>query len=319
MDDHDALSTFETQVPTEGYEWVDTRDGAVLAARTAAGRPESQRRYRPLSKPFASLFREFSELPIEPDAILNFANRYGMLGGPVAVPVTKKGLSIYSDHPRGELLHERTISKATTREFQRFGKPLPDSWADHIGVMKATLTAAARLAGGETLWDGNVLSIVPPRERVSATHADGAQKVKAPTPFARGMEGPFVATHLTKMLRRVVAPRIDWIPHPAPGRFRFELAPDSLIGCLWLQVAQALSQQKQYRTCLAPGCGRPIEVSRDPLMGARSDIQFCSDACKSRDYRYRKTEARRLAGEGKTLAQIAKALSRDVATIRRWV
>jgi hypothetical protein len=69
----------------------------------------------------------------------------------------------------------------------------------------------------------------------------------------------------------------------------WELAtvPRSLIGALWLQLAQTIAGSKQYKVC--PVCGKLFEASR----GAnRSDRLYCTDACKARAYRDRKAEKR---------------------------
>jgi DNA-binding NarL/FixJ family response regulator len=46
---------------------------------------------------------------------------------------------------------------------------------------------------------------------------------------------------------------------------------------------------------------------------------FCSDGCKSRDYRRRKDLVQRLKEGGKPLKEIAKQLNLDVATVKKWV
>jgi C4-dicarboxylate-specific signal transduction histidine kinase len=46
--------------------------------------------------------------------------------------------------------------------------------------------------------------------------------------------------------------------------------------------------------------------------------EFCSDACKSRNYRDRKDKAQRLKAQGQTVAAISKELDTPAATIKNW-
>ena len=62
-----------------------------------------------------------------------------------------------------------------------------------------------------------------------------------------------------------------------------QLVPKNLFGALWLQFAEAIDDDRDYRRCtqclkwfeIAPGSGRP-------------DKLYCSDACRMRSYRTRK-------------------------------
>jgi hypothetical protein len=46
---------------------------------------------------------------------------------------------------------------------------------------------------------------------------------------------------------------------------------------------------------------------------------FCSDPCKSKDYRRRRERAQQLKTEGRAVKDIAKELETDVDTIKSWV
>jgi endogenous inhibitor of DNA gyrase (YacG/DUF329 family) len=107
-------------------------------------------------------------------------------------------------------------------------------------------------------------------------------------------------------LREAVAVTLD-------DELNGRLTPVSLIGALWLQAA--LGGDKEYRSC--PICKTPIEISRTG--GARTDAVFCSDKCKSRDYRQRKATARSLRDDGVPLLKIANQIDTDPATVRGWL
>ena len=59
--------------------------------------------------------------------------------------------------------------------------------------------------------------------------------------------------------------------------------PKSLRGALWLQLSFAVEYTKDYKRC--PVCEEWFEVSH--RMGARTDKQYCSDACRQKAYRRR--------------------------------
>lgn len=59
-----------------------------------------------------------------------------------------------------------------------------------------------------------------------------------------------------------------------------EVVPTCLIGAMWLQLARAIEGDKEYRRCKRPGCGRYFDLDT-----GRSDAEFCSNACKSKDRR----------------------------------
>ncbi len=104
------------------------------------------------------------------------------------------------------------------------------------------------------------------------------------------------------------------ISRKPPFQPALHLVPTTLHGALWLQLAQALANNKKFRACDV--CGRWFELSPKT---ARTDKQHCTDACRSRAYRGRKVQARQMAAEGKKPKQIAKALGSDVTTIATWL
>jgi hypothetical protein len=100
-------------------------------------------------------------------------------------------------------------------------------------------------------------------------------------------------------------------PHLKPG---LQIVPKTLGGAMWLQLAQAIGDNKKYRACEA--CPRYFELSRKT---ARTSKFYCNDACRSKAYRERKAQARALANDGKSLKTIAKELNSDIATVIGWL
>jgi len=73
------------------------------------------------------------------------------------------------------------------------------------------------------------------------------------------------------------------------------LRPPTLLGALWLQFAQAVAQNKQYRAC--KGCGKFMELHWPE--GFRKHRTTCSDACRSKVYRERRPKRKRKTVAGK--------------------
>ena len=92
--------------------------------------------------------------------------------------------------------------------------------------------------------------------------------------------------------------------------------PQSLIGLMWLQLAQAVNGNKQYRQCLA--CKTWMLISRETA-GKRSSRSSCSNACRMKVYYGRIVQARDLRRQGLSVRQIAGRLTADEQAVRRWI
>jgi hypothetical protein len=101
--------------------------------------------------------------------------------------------------------------------------------------------------------------------------------------------------------------------HPRERRLRVHLVPKGLLGFLWLQFADALAGGKRFGRCRE--CQTWFAVGPGE---ARKSRLYCADPCVLAAYRKRKQDAIRLAGEGKTVAEIAKELDWDAGSIRKW-
>ena len=85
---------------------------------------------------------------------------------------------------------------------------------------------------------------------------------------------------------------------------------------MWLQFAKAIASKRKYRPC--KDCSGWFEVSTDDT-GKRINREFCSDPCKSKNYRRRKAEALAVPKtQGTSIAAIAKKLGTDPETIKTW-
>jgi hypothetical protein len=130
---------------------------------------------------------------------------------------------------------------------------------------------------------------------------------------APNQPGELADLMLKAVLQQKLRGRLSLVFSP-PAHDALVPQPDSLLGALWLQFAQAVIQNKQYRRC--ESCAEWFEIS--PQV-ARAERVFCSTACRSRAYRQRRDEARRLNADGVPLEQIARDLQSDAETVSGWI
>jgi hypothetical protein len=118
-------------------------------------------------------------------------------------------------------------------------------------------------------------------------------------------------------LRNRVSPQLLWnVRRNRPHGLALFFVPQSLIGLMWLQLAQAVNGNKQYRQCLA--CKTWMLISRETT-GKRSSRSSCSNACRMKVYYGRIVQARNLRRQGLSIAQIADRLTADEQAVRRWI
>jgi len=100
------------------------------------------------------------------------------------------------------------------------------------------------------------------------------------------------------------------------GDPRLTIEPSTLIAAMWLQLALDVTGGKRFVACKF--CRRVLEISTGPT-GFRSHREFCTVACKTKDYRRRKRTAMQLAEGGASLTAIADRIDTNKATIKKWL
>ena len=106
------------------------------------------------------------------------------------------------------------------------------------------------------------------------------------------------------------------------GRFEFATKmrlthrPRTLLSAMWMQFSLGLVGGHEYPKCKQ--CERIFEISVE-LTGYHSHRLFCSDACKTKNYRLRKRTAKKLWISKTPLRDIAKQTETKMATVRDWV
>lgn len=239
------------------------------------------RPYAPL-RDEPALFRTFADLTTTPDAIVSFADRYGLLGGSV----------------KRELVMEEP-DRMWIGRVERVA-----SWRDEIAAMRSVVQAWDRARRGEP--HGSPRWQRP--DKVRKVYRSGlCQNAAALIRRARAPELlPNVQRAINAKLAAETGARMLW--NREEVRLRLHLRPASLLGALWLQLAQAIDGNADYRRCEV--CAAWIEL--------RPNRTYCSNACRFKAYRARQGRARELHSAGMAPEDIAHGLGSDVETIRKW-
>ena len=104
------------------------------------------------------------------------------------------------------------------------------------------------------------------------------------------------------------------ISGPPRPQAAIRIVPTTLIGAMWLQLAESIAGNKMHRSCVS--CGWWFEIGPST---ARKSKFYCSEACRSRAYRGRKEEALRLAAQGKEPKEIAGLVGANLASVKQWL
>lgn len=314
--------------PREIYEQVGPNgpgplspiEPILVATEPILGAPD----YEPLAHP--DLLFEFATLRPESNSILEFARKWGRLGGPI-------GAEYRVDECRdndGELVianaesiraWELEIEKAFT--FLRIWKLAvnpdiealrghftvaslsqldPNTWVCIEGEQARKIV---RLFLGNVLYANHerwTLPITPRTERTEQEDMQTAARTLCWIMVDRMLENCWVRPAL--------------LSESVNGPISLQLIPSSLLGCIWLQFARMLTSELAFNFCAA--CEKPLRLGT--TVGAfRSNRNFCDDACRQLAYRNRIRRALAFRTEGRSLREIANLLDADVQTVRGWV
>jgi hypothetical protein len=328
--DYDLIE-FAWKRPRVGFQWVDAVDaetsqpGRYLVpgyyrAPIPFGVGKSDRRDEEAALVFAEeeshpleedplLFYRFARLQPDEDSIRRFASRHGFLGlGTQAcirdrmredaeslddwrseIEAIDAAFSIWDPLRRGDLaaledaLEEwhRPDSRGFTRfQMRRLDAVIEDA-GDPLAVEDLEEEHAAALDEGDT-----------------------------------GSEAAFLLQRMcNKQLRRHAAPRVlARRQGEAVRRLSLHIVPKNLLGAMWTQLANDLTGKRDFRKC--SNCGEWFPIS-EKSRGKHE--RYCSSSCRTKAYRERMVEARRLHFSGMSLPEIARKLRTDVDRVAIWV
>jgi hypothetical protein len=306
-----------------GYAWVpcvvsdhDQQVGKSPEKTTLALVPRDDAAFRtwyPLEESVA-LYRELADIDPTPEGILAFARRYGLLG---------PGAEIVADVPAAEGVRARARAEVD----YLWG------WRKNIALLYQTVSLWDMIQAGDAAglsavieWhEGGIRCKFPPRAVEILGGRPGVplyfkEDLAKCEPRLRRLPhgevfGPATVAVLVNINEQIYlhnGPRLFWDPRRNTV-VRQDL-PASLHAAIWLQFAEAVAANKKSRRCRE--CGRWFDVAPGT---ARADKVVCSTACRSKGYRERQEQARRLHAAGKNFKEIARELGSDVPTVRGWV
>lgn len=304
-------SPFRWMVPTSGYHWLleEGTASSVTQPSVAEGENDEDRQallslepvvyefrtYEPFEYP--GLFRTFAALDQTEEAILGFANKYGHLGDDAEFPeeLSSPRQLRTNEAPDAALdcLTEREKS-LFTRDWlreQRFYYSLPEPmprWTRAIESMRRCVEK----------WDQ----------------------------FRGGAVDRSVVDNLLEETNEQLVFEVELMLRPNerfPNVLELEHIPRHLLAALWIQMAQAVAENKSLRKC--PGCDQWFEWSEkwsspeSSSKQCRKSRRYCTGACKSQAYRNRKTKAMKMAEAGRGPAEIAECLKTKIAIVEGWL
>lgn len=306
----------EYEKEIEGEEGVEIDEAVVLTSKAASGMFSSEtRRYNPLDKKYSGLFREFARTAGDPDAMLEFANRYGTLLPYLPRIGFKESIKeeVYSWSSGETLAFWESQAEAMSRVVRlsdMVAKEDSEAIRRHLlfdesrGLLYDSLGRLGDSDQGQAVSDEAT-------EIVGFEDLDSRIKeyLRPDDEFQRALY--YIQAVLNRWLKPRLSPGIRF--NEDQTRLGVFQVPDSLIGALWLQVAEAVQEGKEYRKCRQ--CSKTFEL--DPATHRRN-AYYCSDKCRQREYRMR-TQARKLHQEGCSDDEIAARLEVNEETVERWL
>lgn len=220
---------------------------------------------RPLER--TGLFQVFAALDPTEDAIVRFADRFGLLR---QVPGTEPA----GMEPFAETIESWRVEIAAMADAVEVWRLLRDDDRSSLSKFIRWERAGVVLFGRD---EKNAVAM-PVGLRASRTPRFEPGDTIEPARF-------FLAEEISRRLRGVS-------PFVREGsdseHFESGFRPEHLLAAMWLQFARAVVGRKDYRPC--DYCREPFEI-RFASGGKRSHARFCSRACKSaEDYQQRKAK-----------------------------
>lgn len=244
----------------------------------------------------ALLFRTFAQLETrvgEEGAILEFASRYGLLGAPAKQTIN--GVTRHaivnpfgpSNLVTAERIQDWCIEISKMREaLKRFDLLMQCEQDDLEGYKK--VTARERLHrlfyGGDTVQLGGLERVYSGDETLIREDFKSSPEIfrYCDDGEVERAERAYVGLVVNRELHRHTSLTLAW--NLQKGKHKLQYRTTALIGALWLQFAEYLTEVRRLNFCRM--CNEPI-----PIVGrsARIDKDLCSDKCRQQASRKGKT------------------------------
>lgn len=290
----DLIASFRQAIPKSGYriqllETIDlTGEGGtqqrMLETLTWPTGRDSFNSYEPLIDQPA-LFYRFADLGSSPsnEDLLKFANQYGWLGDLVSVVDRSSSLIQGMDTSS----HQKVIS----------AEPL-DHWYRHLNQFIPYMELWEAITADEQAYLASVIHWYDDKGAVSYGKEGVGSMLIASSNTDQELLQSFVPGELQRpakvALARTINRNLGKLCKPAL-LFNERSYSDShlyfmcrnLLGVIWLQFAKAVESNIEYRRCAQ--CSQPFI----PHPGERGKKKkFCTDACKSKNYRSKLKQSR---------------------------
>ncbi len=289
----DELVEFVWDVAEAGYRWIEAcpaepdsgqqtvRPGWFLTVNRAGLREKPMaQRYAPLRR-YTGLFRTFADIQLTCEGVQAFANTYGLLGS----DRVSRMIVLPEGTPTPGVVSTGESLRAWEREWRSMRRAVQLWEAAHNGDV-ASLSRVINWKGRDAVqYNAQPDEADPTQTRkwevIASAHIN-------PGVLAHFQPGDvirpalyYVQRTVNESVKGIISPRLLW-KDDMTG-LGWHVVPDSLLGALWLQLAQAISGKKEYRRCLS--CDRWYEL--EPATARQSKL-YCSDACRMRAYRRRR-------------------------------
>lgn len=267
----DSSGSFEWRVSTQGYKWTETTgvnqpesgsdnpapsshaEQLLEETQAHASRPRwyltsgygftarsyRVKRYYPLQET-PSLYEQFARIPLKREAIQEFANQYGALGGDLA-----------------EKIRIPPEVSPENRQTTGFGERL-SSWKQEISTMNQALTLWEHARDGRNDELSLYIEWTSPDKVIYQSHPDRASRPdhgvrnviasrrKRPNLLQTLTEGDRILPAIVQIQQFVNSHLSDRVSSQLsrsenPSNLRLQVVPGSLIGAIWFQFARSVS------------------------------------------------------------------------------
>lgn len=310
------LLDFSWNVVAQGYEWVNgephshawtkkeyeqlSADNRYLVGRDTYNSLKETyqvQHYYPLSKKHTDLFQAFAAANPTAIGIQQFADKYGLLGGKYSVGVKFITVAPRMVELRGNWRLDVPATRIGYTDNYATGDPFT-AWVKHISTMRHAVNVWSLLQKQDEAglreyvkWRPLTFDLVNPDtgERLTSGRAvfafeNAAGEKKLVQGETLRPARVLLADLINDNLKGQVSPLTLCYVGLEQTTLRF--VPESLLGALWLQFAQAVDKSYAYKQCEA--CGKWFDISKG--VGARADKKTCSGRCKKRRERKLKGE-----------------------------
>ena len=253
----------------------------VINSQVGANEKVEFERYQPTAENPA-LFREFAEMDASAENIVSFADRWGPLNTTFELvrPINDDiSSSIQSDISRNSSFDGQQLS--VWQDHQNQLREIVRIW-DSVQEKKSNELEC------DFRWDEqNKCFMRFSNRRFREGWYNYARLSQLPDGTKPGdivaAARHWVIQHINQSLARSASPAL--VSQSDKEMFSLHIVVKNLIGFFWLQLSQSIGDGARFNRCSV--CAKPMKIS--PGEG-RPDRSYCSDACRMRAYRKRKSE-----------------------------